>query len=141
MPIDYNHILREYDDGVHWEYPQGFDYRRTVDRFRTFVSAAEQTLGVTLHTETESKIQDASFHSQILAAPPIPLIRFSSFGNMVAMYSDDPIPADLQRSLLALFDQHGYIYIPDEFLAQPYTSPNPDVTSIHTWWIRYFDWL
>jgi hypothetical protein len=142
--MDYQQLLREYDDSTHWEYPPSFDYRAATIRFKKFADELSATLGVPLTTETGSYIQDASFHSQLLvplAGGRNTLIRFSNFGNMVTISEDEPAPEEMLSTIKRLFDRYGYVYVPASVLEQPYRGSNPGVTGIDTWWIRYFDWV
>lgn len=136
--------LLRFDDPIHWEYPPNFAHRESIVRFRAVASELSNELGVELRMETETQIQDASFHSQIY----LPggwfghhLIRFSNFGEMVSINEDDGLPPDLLERIQEILSRHGYVYIPYVLLEQPYTGVNPGVTGIETWWIRYFDWV
>ena len=136
--------LLRFDDPIHWEYPPRFAHRESVVRFRAVARDLSNELGVELRMETETQIQDASFHSQIY----LPggwfghhLIRFSNFGDMVSINEDDGLPPDLLERIQEILSRHGYVYIPYVLLEQPYTGVNPGVTGIATWWIRYFDWV
>lgn len=135
----YASLLRSHDDPVRWEYPPGMDYRKQVSRFRHFVTALEERLGEKLQVETESHVQDASFHSQVLIGGAH--LRFSNFGDMVATTDDKsiaPATLDIIKNLLAA---HGYVFVPHDLLEEDYTGDNPGVTGIRDWWIRYFDWV
>ena len=136
---DYFTLLKEHDDPVHWEYPPDFNYERQTARVLRFVRDLEPRLGGKLEYETDSHIQDASFHSQVMVDGAC--LRFSNFGNMIATTDDDSITAstlDIIKSLAAL---HGYIFIPSDLLNEVYTGTNPGVTGIRDWAIRYFDWV
>src|ERR1700722_9270821 len=85
--VDYQKLFERLDDPVRWEYPLEFDYQDAVRRFRAFTDELEKTLGIPLVAETESLIQDASFHSQILVDNA--WVRFSNFGNLVAISNED----------------------------------------------------
>ena len=131
--------LLQFDDPI-----PGFAYRESIARFRAVAKELSNELGAELRTETETHIQDASFHSQIY----LPggwfghhLIRFSNFGEMVSINDDDGLPPDLLERIQAILKRHGYVYMPYALLEQPYTGVNPGVTGIETWWIRYFDWV
>ena len=144
MPTDYIDLLRRYDDPVRWEYPENFDHAQAVLRFRRFAEELASRWDKPIETETESWIQDASFHSQLVV--PVGdgesvLIRFSNFGDMASFSEETEMPGDLRRTLLGLFEQHGYTYVPYDVLTEPYSGSNPGVTGIRDWWIRYFDWV
>src|ERR1043166_8982580 len=142
--MDYLEILKRYDDPTNWEYAPELDYYSAIDQFARFLADLSAGLGITLQAETGDYIQDASFHSQIyipLAGGNFALMRFSNFGNMVTICNEDLLPDATQQIIADLFSQYGYLYIPARVLAEPYTGSNPEVTSITTWWIRYFDWV
>lgn len=144
LRMDYLELLRRHDHPTHWEYPPGFDYRTATERFARFVEELSARLGVALRAETGSHIQDASFHSQVFV--PLPrdrhaLIRFSNFGDMATISDDEPVPEPTMAAVVELLGKQGYVYVPAEVLAEPYTGSNPGVTGIRTWWIRYFDWV
>ena len=132
-------LFRENDDPIRWEYPDGFDYPKAVSRFKAFVDDLKTSTGLSCKIETESAIQDASFHSQVdLGAGSL---RFSNFGEMVAITPDHKVAGSILVAVQQLCPKHGYVLIPTEFTELPYTGVNPGVTGIRDWWIRYFDWI
>jgi hypothetical protein len=142
--MDYSELLRRHDHPTHWEYPPGFDHASATARFARLVDDLSAALTVAPRVETGSNIQDASFHSQIylpLADGRFALVRFSNFGDMVAVSDNEPVPERTMRVFQDLFARHGYVYVPATVLAEPYTGGNPGVTGIDSWWIRYFDWV
>jgi hypothetical protein len=71
-------------------------------------------------------------------------IRFSNFGNLVAMTSFiEPFPPDIPRSgILALLRRNGCIPVDADELDEEYDGVNPHLADGRsTWWIRYFDYL
>ena len=142
--MDYARLLAQHDHPTHWEYPPGFDYKAATARFGRFVADLSAALGAAVPSETGTHIQDASFHSQ--AFLPLPggrrgLIRFSNFGDMATVGDGEPVPEQVMCVVLELLARHGYTYIPADVLDADYTGPNPGVTGIPSWWIRYFDWV
>ena len=136
---EYRDLLRSLDDPVNWESPPGMDYEDQIARFFQFVSQLEKRLGNKLKVETGSNIQDASFHSEVLLGNTC--LRFSNFGNMIAVSDDKAIPPVTLETVVELAQQNGYIFIPTELLEEEYDGDNPGVTGIRDWWIRYFDWV
>ncbi len=132
-------LLMQHDDGIHWEYPAGFDHGRATNRFAAFASALSAELPEPVTTETGTSIQDASFHSQILL--PGGALRFSSFGDMIAFTPDHEIPTRHVEAVVALAVRHGYTLVPTSALETPYDGAGAGSTEISTWWIRFFDWL
>lgn len=86
-------IFHQYDDPIRWEYPEGFDYPSAVSRARDFVAVLDKITGNPHEFETESYIQDASFHSRINLG--FGWLRFSNFGNMVSIAEIDPIEKEI----------------------------------------------
>jgi hypothetical protein len=136
-------LLRKIDDPVWWEYPPGFAHQEASTRFRNFVCQLEQTLGIALETETGAAIQDASFHSQVRipSQDSVVTLRFSNFGEMVALSEEESVAADVVDTIRRLALLLGYVYVPTRLLTTPYTGKNPGVTGIEDWWTRYFDWV
>ena len=119
---------------------RNFDYNEAIRRFRRVVAELERQLGKTLEVQTESHIQDASFHSQV-CLPGGGIMRFSNFGDMISVVDEESANGDALDVAKRIVQEHGYAYIPEEVLQAPYTGENPGVTGIRDWWIRYFDWV
>ena len=128
-----------HDDPVNWEYPPSYDHKREISRFGEFLKELEQRLGATLAYESESRIQDASFHSQILLDGGT--LRFSNFGDMVALSIDHEVDRQTVQVIERLCKEMNYFLIDTKLAELPYTGVNPGVTGIGSWWIRYFDWV
>ena len=135
-------LLKEHDDPVNWEWPDGFDYKAATAKFAAFVELLEVEFDAKLTLESGVKIQDASFHSQVFVSPAGSdrfVIRFSNFGEMVAINDDANVDSAVFQKLLKMFLDHGYNYIPSDVLNESYSGSNPGVDGIETWWIRFFD--
>jgi len=132
-------LFKKLDDPKYWEYPRGFDHSDAVRRFKKFVEALNKATGKTHEFETEFKIQDASFHSQINLGTG--WLRFSNFGDMVAISPDCEITPEKIEIIQHLLLLHEYVFVVTEFAEAPYTGQNPGVTGIEDWWTRYFDWV
>lgn len=115
---DYKLLLEKFDDSKYWEYPPGFDYNDAVVRFKLFVAELVKTLGGPVVIETESLIQDASFHSQVHLSNA--WLRFSNFGNMAALTDETSLPKGSLQKIKRLLESHGYIFMPSSLLEQPY---------------------
>src|SRR5262245_45341559 len=115
--MNYQRLFAKHDHPTQWEYPPDFDYNSATARFAEFVVALSTILGSELQSETGSRIQDASFHSQVFL--PIPdgqhaLVRFSNFGDMVTVgtVSDDKlVPESILELVTQLLPKHGYTYV------------------------------
>ena len=153
--MEYMELLQRHDGPKFWEHPRGFDYRLATARFAACAEALSSALGLDLQVETGTRIQDASFHSQVLiplARECYAMVRFSNFGDMVSIGLSqagemmpevplDHIQQTMLRTILEVLEKHGYVYVPAEVLLQPYTGQHRGVTGIRNWWIRYFDWV
>ena len=132
-------LFHRHDDPVRWECPEHFDRRSANSRFKAFAAALDQATGLVHAVETESYIQDASFHSQIALGSS--WLRFSNFGDMVAITPDHVLDEPTLAIVQGLCRGMGYAFVPTEFAELPYDGKNPGVTGIRNWWIRYFDWV
>jgi len=132
-------LFHKYDDPIQWDYPIGFDHNSAVSRFRHFASEFDALTGVSHKIDTESSIQDASFHSQMDLGSD--LLRFSNFGNMVSITPNHQVNEGTIALVLKLCQENEYFFVPTEFAEMPYTGENPGVAGISSWWIRYFDWV
>lgn len=130
-------LLREHDDPERWEYPLDFDYNSAQSRFNQFLELLELELNQKFPSDTGARIQDASFHSQILL--PGGLLRFSNFGDMLGLSPGHEVPSPILEAIAAVAQLLEYHLIPAELLERQY--PGRDVTGIKDWWTRYFAWL
>jgi hypothetical protein len=145
----YFQILHQYDEFDQWEEPAKFNYYETRNKFLYFARAVQERTGIACRVETDSLIQDASFIGQIMFPDDVlirqehhdygGIIRVSNFGNMVTVTAENIFPAPLLDTIKQTMSEFEYIYIPPQILEEPYTGHG--VTSIATWWIRYFDWI
>jgi len=141
--MDYRALLNQHDDPVHWEWPPHFDYEAAEREFHALVASLETRLAMKLVSESGSHIQDASFRGQV-AIPQgdeQAMLRCSNFGRMAAIANQEILPEPAKLSVLSVLAEHGYVFVPEVELSQPYTGKNPGVTGIDTWWVRYFDWV
>lgn len=132
-------LLERHDDPDHWEYQRDFDWQTESRDFAAFVRDLEARLGRRFDVETGSRIQDASFHSQILL--PGGLLRFSDFGRMIAVTPDSEVPEDVMAAIRELAAGRGYTLVPTADLEAPYPRADGTRLGIRTWWIRFFDYL
>jgi hypothetical protein len=112
-------LLKEHDDPVNWEWPDGFDYKQATAKFAAFVELLGVEFDAKLTPETGVQIQDASFHSQVFVSPAGSdrfVIRFSNFGEMVAIHDDANVDSEVFKKLVKMFADHGYNYIPSDVL-------------------------
>lgn len=131
--------LERYDNPDHWERPPDFDWQTESRDFAAFVLGLEAGLGRRFEVETGSRIQDASFHSEIVL--PGGRLRFSNFGRMIAVTPDSEIPEDVMAAIRELAAGRGYTLVPTADLETPYPRGDGTQLGIRTWWIRYFDYL
>jgi len=132
-------LLERFDDPNHWERPADFDWPSESRAFGVFIADLQKELRREVDFETGTRIQDASFHSQI--ALPGGLLRFSSFGWMIAFAPDSEVAEEILAVVRKLAATHGYILVPTAELERPYPRGDGTRFGIGTWWIRYFDYL
>ncbi|HEY0557502.1 MAG TPA: hypothetical protein VGG20_24830 [Thermoanaerobaculia bacterium] len=130
-------LLHRLDDPMRGEAPAGFDRSDAIARFGEFAGGLAAAATVELASDT--RIEDASFFAELGFGTGA--LRFSSFGNMIALTPDAEPPPSLLEHILKLAPRHGYVFVPANELEQPYTGSNPGVMGIRDWWIRYFDYL
>jgi len=138
--MDYQALLHRHDHPTHVESPPKFDWRKARRCVEKCVAKLVAVLGVDLVPDWDS--QDASFCCELwlpLESGAMALIRFSSFGDMVTVAEDNPVPNSVLGQAQQVFAQHGFVYVPAAVLDTPYTGCAPG--TIATWWIRYFDYL
>lgn len=132
-------LFKSLDDPKNWECPNEFEFRKAIERFKKFVEDFDSATGIAHDFETESYIQDASFHSQINLGNG--WLRFSNFGDMVAVTPEAEIPLEQMTKIEELLVSHGYVFVNTEYAEVPYTGQNRGVDGIPDWWTRYFDWV
>ncbi len=132
-------LFSEHDHPARWEYPETFHHQQAIARFRRFAEELDEVTQVCHRLETESQIQDASFHSQIDLGSG--WLRFSNFGSMVSITPDHEVDDRTVGIIRGICAKMGYTFVPTAFAELPYTGENPGVTGIRDWWIRYFDWV
>lgn len=147
----YLSLLREHDDPVNWEVPGGwenYDYLTARRRFLHFADDIEKALASKCEVESGSMIQDASFIGQINLPNKCSkepeyrgFLRISHFGSFAAFSDDEELKPDCLDKIKDVIEKHGYVYIPLEILAGPYSGRNTGVTGIPNWVIRYFDYV
>lgn len=103
-------------------------------------------MGAQCQYESGSQIQDASFIGLIVLPAQCHNdyqvnLRISHFGNFAGWSDDTALKPEYLELVNHVLYKQGYIYIPTYILEKRYTSKNLDVTWIHTWWTRYFDYL
>lgn len=103
--------------------------------------------------ESSRAIQDASFHGQVLLPRSllteagrslnyVVRLRVSNFGSLATVYDDDTmVQEQVLASMRQTLEEQGYIYVPSDLLAEPYTGKNPGVSGFRNWGLRYFDWI
>ena len=134
-----NTLLEKYDDAKRWERPSNFDWPKESGAFMGLLRELESRIGLNLEHETGSRIQGASFHSQVVL--PCGLLRFSNFGRMIAFTPDSEVPYGIRSIIGDMATKRGYSLAPTVDLERPYPRSGGARFTIATWWIRYFDYL
>jgi hypothetical protein len=152
MTSTFDDLLRRYDAPPAFYEPLGFDYAAAQRRFRDLLPALSGVFGESLQFEDGSAIQDASFFAQVflprdslvraLAPFESAVLRFSNFGDMVAVRHEDALDPRELMTLRDVLQRAGYVFVPEVALLAKY--PGGPVEWVEsrgaTWWTRYFDW-
>jgi len=151
------HLLHALDDPDHVEIPDGYDHRRTRDRFERLAQRLDTDFGCQCNVDRD--VQDASLHGRIdipasATATSRPLVvSVSNFGSLAVLSVDNPgvwtdtealLYADDAHRVQAALSDLGYTLIPEELLWEPcdgVCDPGIFAPSEATWWIRYFDYV
>ena len=168
--------LARVDDPVYAEYPGGWthwDQAAAEAQFLRLVDALAARLkcptreGIpflrdpdygrarerSLCYETGTRIQDASFHGEILlpqvlqtaealAKDSCVSLRTSNFGHLAMLYDDDTeIRPASHAIIIETLEDMGYTFVPSRVLDQPYSGQNHGVDGFSTWGRRYFDYI
>jgi len=145
--MNFYQLFHQLDEPNSWEFPSRFDYDQLNREVRAVWRELESQLGRTLPIEDGSRIQDASFHADIIlwqqqSGKVIHRVslRFSNFGNMVTLTDEESVPDVEYRIIQSTLHDHGFTYVPTDELEKEYYGVIPDRRTIGTWWIRYFDY-
>src|SRR5438128_1706055 len=125
--MDYMQILVEHDHPSSWMEAPDFDEELAERRFGDFVRDLSETLKLFVRTETGELLQDAIYHSEAflpVGEYPQPSIRFSRFDALATLFLIEKVPEGWKSTIENLLSKHGYIYVPADVLAQPYTGSN-----------------
>lgn len=140
--MDYQALLYKHDHPTRLECPFWFSRRLAEKRLEAVHRALADGLDDPVEAESGVQIQDASFHGEIRLGVfdgEIVVIRFSNFGQMVAVSGEDCISGAMLDQIKAIFAEHGYVYVPLGELGA-YAGRNRGIDGIESWWDRYFDW-
>lgn len=151
-------FLLSVDDVEECEAPKTFDVIKEMKKVKKIKSQIEKIIGCNL--ELDEWVQDASFFTELHIIEESQKerkgkmesyvglynlsVRFSSFGNMVTMFSNNGV--DIYNTypineIVALLEDNKYVFIRAESLDEPYDGMNKYITDKDTWWIRYFDYI
>lgn len=143
-------LLLDADDPVAYEMPAGFDWQRAMTRVRALVPILEAIVGRPL--TLDEHVQDASFFTDVAchreATHPgmgrvfevIIAVRFSSFGDLFTVTFAADVAADVVSRVIDAVSDAGFVHVPADELAEPYTGRHPSFAAT-SWWIRFFDYL
>jgi hypothetical protein len=143
-------LFQSADDPERCEYPSGFDERAAITRVESVIPQLERILGVPL--ELDTAVQDASFFTEISLQRPAPEagyidvvigVRFSSFGDLFTVWSScsfGGLARTAVQQVVTAVEEHGFHYVEEDVLAEPYTGPNPAFSG-STWGYRFFEYL
>jgi hypothetical protein len=143
-------LLQSADDPERCEQPSGFNWRAAMNRVELIVPELEQIIGRPLDLDTA--VQDASFFTEISLRQPaakagyidaLIAVRFSAFGDLFTVWTscpEDPLPKAVVQRVILSVEGHGFRYVNEDSLAEPYSGANP-VFAGQTWGYRYFEYL
>lgn len=154
-------LLRELDDPVHLEWPQGYDRRACAEPFRRLVARLEQDFAV--RCELEQDTQDSSEYGRIHVPAAVLkggsrlVVCLSKFGNLALICADNPgaflstaeaiEEGELHADDLVKVDQAlrelGYVVVPEELLTRDYEGPSKQSLDGERpdWWARFFGYF
>jgi len=152
-------LMLQNDTAAHVECPPGFDWQVSMAVVKALKPHAERILGQPL--KLDDQVQDASFFAELFVLEDGAInpygstalvfkiaIRFSAFGKMATIHTNSTA-SDVQKypvaQLAKLLEQHGFEYIPAEFLNEPYDGKlkalGHGLGMDCTWWCRFFDYM
>jgi hypothetical protein len=151
-------LLLNIDNVENCESPSNFNYINAINKVKSIKSKLEKLLGQKL--EVDDCVQDASFFTDLYVLEESQknkrktegsyallydfTIRFSSFGNLVTIFShtisqlEEKFPLN---EIIQTLQNNGYTYVNADALDEPYDGVNKYIGQNDTWWIRYFDYL
>jgi hypothetical protein len=151
-------FLISIDDAENCEASKNFNYLKEMDNVKNIKNKLESL--VKEHLEIDEFVQDASFFTELFILETSQKmrkdngegyvclfdlsIRFSSFGNMVCIFSNNDFDIYSKypiKEIIDLLKSEGYVYVDAKQLDELYTGINTHIGDKDTWWIRYFDYL
>jgi hypothetical protein len=143
-------LLLSADDPERCEQPSGFDRQASMSRVELIVPEVEQIIGRPL--ELDTAVEDASFFTEISLRQPaakagfidaLIAVRFSAFGELFTVWTscpDHPLPKTVVQRSIAAVEEHGFRYVDEDSLAEPYGGANPAFAG-QMWGYRFFEYL
>lgn len=141
-------ILYANDEEGCIQYPSSYNFTLLRKEVRQLVISMSSTLDLQFAI---AESQDSTFYADVDSYPNASelTIRISNFGMLATMWSHSNTAMLQNPIILTLLKNHGFVYIPVEFLnKQSYDGNNnptifslPPGQTVMTWWDRYFDYL
>lgn len=150
----YLSYLKEQDDPEYFEYPKNFSLHTAEEEFSEMVVKLAKVWQLQLDPNEDiiKGNQDCTFHGLLrvpekyyISANPEQedaWLKFSNFGDMVALEDNDArLSPEGLKVIAAALEDNGYVFIPDNILAEKYTGPwlkaqHPPFN----WSARFFDY-
>jgi hypothetical protein len=133
-------LMERLDNGGFREWPHSFDHGAAMTRFLEVARLLQAELSCYFEpgaqTQVDTHVEDAGFHAEVELIPGGKRLRFSNFGDLVAMHEDEEAPKEILAKAIAVIETRGYIYVPFRLLQRPY----PDGL-VEDWWTRHFDYF
>jgi hypothetical protein len=136
-PPNFLALLERCDDPLHWEAPHGFERASALRAFRLFLQGLEECLGHKLDYETNSSLDETTFHAEIFLASGS--LRFSNFGRLVAFVGDASLPANLHKSVSELSEELNFVLVPQDVLDARYAGCHARLGRCDSWQQRFFE--
>ena len=136
-------LLEAPDDQIHDEEPPDLDWDATQERVTRLQSKLARITGAHASMSGWSEIQDATFHSEVslLGKGRRVMVRFSNFGSLFTVSAaSELVHEHVIAEIVQAVSYAGFIYVPEDALATPYTGRNPTFKGA-TWWGRFFDYI
>lgn len=133
-------LLKDNEDPSSLFVPTRFDRQAAITRAHALGELLHSKLNLNATVTADFQLNDASFHAEI----NLPnagkekswvTVRLSNFGNLATVISSGEIEPQSLRLLLDALNDLKYVFIPADFLNQPYTGK---LSGVSTWMARFF---
>ncbi|HEY6036938.1 MAG TPA: hypothetical protein VIV58_21815 [Kofleriaceae bacterium] len=129
-------LMERLDGQPFAEWPVAFDWTAARARFTATARELNQLIAPAVQLPLELHVEDAGYHAAIELVPESGWwLRFSNFGDLVALLEDEYAPQDVLERVIAFVEARDFTYVPYRLLARPYPKG-----LVPDWWTRFFDY-